>query len=1668
MNKVNKKAGIITGIILVTIFFSNIIYAGNSRMNGIYVEKVSVLNGNDIATNGDIVEITVKSEQEIEFIESQIYIGNAIISNVDIKYDDNGNGEYKVSYKIPDEIRTGDENEVFEGDNVKLGYSIIVKDAGGNETVLEAGEDYLITYYKSLRNSIFENSIEYDANLVNSIYDFESSADYVKDGDKLTITFKTKQQINVEEMTISGYKVDCTSNDDVEWKAELQIDKNMFENDNFNLECSCKITNSVGNEDSFTKHCAVYYAPINVENLNIESDNGISNAAKNGDKIKISFETGHPVNTTGSTLEMSKSIEIEFDEKIIDGKYKYTSEFEVKDDVEFYYKKIGANLILNDNVGNEKKVITQESDIIYYAPIKIDNLKIVSKNANSKLVKNGDIIEISFETKHRVQATVSSLYMSESEKIESDEENIKGIYKYTYKFEVGNDKKYDNKKISVELVVKDEVGNEPVEMSEESNITYYAPIEIENVIIESENVSDKFVKNGDIVEISFETKHKVQAEESILKMSKDIKIEDVNEETINSVYKYTIVFKVQDDEKYDSETISVNFIINDEAGNTTFNETLKSDITYYAPIKVKNIEIESKKYVKDGDIIKISFETQHKVDTAESTVEMSKSIKTEFTEKEIEGVYKYTYDFEVKNDEEYDNKKIGINLILKDKAHNKKEKSEKSNITYYAPIEIKDFKIQYKNKDEAFVKNGDKIQITFETSHPVKNNGSILKMSKDKGIQFTQVNIGGTYKYTSEFEVKNDTKYDDKKIIVSLYLRDYAGNYKKYENEESDITYYAPIKIMSLKMQTDNKNNKNLANKNDTITVSFCTTHKVNIKKSVIKFSKNYNMKIVKNGEMRNGRYIYKVSYEVMKDSSIDEQKIGFSVRVGDVAGNKTVTKNENDITNTVLYYKPVSKSVKHISFKSSNNHGTLAKKGDTLTFSFKSSHPVNVKGKIAGRNVKFISSDKGYNWIGSIKVTGKKLQDNKEIEYKIDISDKAGGKQSYKNGEGTKKIKYYAPISINELSMVNQEGSNLIAKNDDEVKVSFATTHPVKISDATIAGQKVDFIRDDKRDDTNIYWTASYKVREGDTANMAAIAMNFMVNDDAGNTAIKVTQEGIDNVIYYAPIEVSNLRISTDNAKDGNLYAKDGNTVTVEFNTNHKADMSIGTIAGHIAEISSEKLSDTNYKWRMDYTIKNGDIGDLSNVGFSFSLDDEAHNDSVSMDHNSTTMQNAITYYAPIMANTDYSSDYKDGTYVKNGDTITVNCRTSHPVKTTSASIAGRQATVQGNDTNALSMIYTIPENEGAIPEDGIKFEYTIEDIAGNELKVNQVSDTSVVKNIIYDRTLPVVNVSNDNTGGTSFYSDTAKYSLVYTGTNIFEDGMSCIINGVERIGDLKKYPTDDGYRVDIELDAEENYLIKASCIDLAGNKDSSDTSISVTVDKTNPILKIVNINTGYIFNSEFTLADYLDIEEKNLKDIDCMLTDNEGTHDWDINDVVIGDGKKTVTLKMTDMAGNVSDTYVYEFYVDVTAPSPVIMDKDSGYMFKQGKNSKKFAKNMSLNISLDEINVGKEPDKFTAIKVLDEDGNEYMDVIKSGRVEEDGSYSISIAKDGEYTLNVQAVDSVGNDTGLCKYSFMVGEKTWYIRFYENTPVFVTVVVCMSLLTVMGAAGFVIKKKGK
>lgn len=1404
---------------------------------------------------------------------------------------------------------------------------------------------------------------------------------------------------------------------------------------------------------------------------------------KNGDVLKLKFLVKEQLGKIddSSILLMINDKKVALTSTMItstksDNKevYEYSINVEINKDIRLVDNDIiNIALSLKDNSGNTSEVYTQQfEDIQYYAPIKecISVQSIESDSTADNIVTSGNIVNVTFFETHDIQMNTEKSYiMFGDEKIDNAEitcvQDSQNLSKYVYSFKVpdillgsGKEVNVDNCEIKYVLALYDEVGNQD-DISDVTGLIYYAPLEksLKNISFDEDN---KYIKTDDILTLNITTTHPVDLTSAFI-ANKAAVIEESSDK-VNWVVKYKFT-------NSDSDINGITYKINiNDVVHSKYERTGKSNITFYESIKLKSLSMSAgKNYVKNGDKITLTFTTNHPVDINSSYIKMSQNINIKM-EKRLAGC-KYTAQYTIENDSDFDNQVIGFTITISDKAgnvlavneNNRNEKNDKwitKSIRYYRPINdsITNLSVNSSNANPGLVRDGNKLSIQLKASHKISvKNASIA----GRTVILSASNGGCTWSGT--LVIKTGMIKDNSFVKYSLNICDTAGNTGTINsNKEKKIKFYAPIKLNDIRISSSN-NCKSLAKNGDTVKVSFSTSHPVKLCKKTLSMSKNHDMEIEKNGFYRLGKYYYEMSYVVNADQEYDNNQFRFKMIVNDMADNDRVNINEEDTNKKVYYYSTIDSTIESVDFTTQNSSPQYVRNGENVTLLLKTKHPVNIKDAfIAGKKVTFNSKDGGKTWISTLKIHNEMLADNSKVEYEFKVEDKAGNAEYSCSNKDKSNITYYSPITINRLNVVStNKNSDRIAKNGDNIQIDFQTEHPVIISSASMAGKQLTLNSQD-----GMNWSGCYTVESDDTLNMNAISFNIDIGDNAGNQHVSYSQNDCKNIIYYAPIQITDISIHSSNVKDGLKYAKNDDTATISFTSNHDISVSQSNVAGESVEAVSQKISDKEYRWSMNIKIRNGLIQDQNYISFGFIANDEAGNDNVEVTDASQGVQNRIQYFAPVNSETSFKSSYGDGTFVKNGDSVIVKSHCSHSVDIISAEIFGRSASVQGRQSTDLVMTYQIPINEAALPQKDVTFSYIAEDCAGNQINVNQISDSSIIKNIIYDRTSPVVKIVNDNTSGASYFAGKASYTIAYTGTNMYEEGASCNINGQECISNYVKTKIDNGYQITVTLEKDRNYVINASCINRAGNRDSSNLSVNITIDTTNPELSVTKVKTGEVFNKEINMADYLNINESNLKDVYCMMTDNTGTHDWDIHDKITGDGKKTVTLQLTDLAGNSSDTYTYEFYVDTTPPSEVVKDSKTGYVFKEG-NNRTFKKQISLNVSLEDIFVNDKPDHFEKIFVLDDKGNKYLNLLESKYEKKDGTYSATLSKEGNYILQVQAVDSVGNSTDVKEYKLKIGQENVIEMVYKNTPLFIGIII-VTIVSLTGIAVWLVQKR--
>lgn len=654
-----------------------------------------------------------------------------------------------------------------------------------------------------------------------------------------------------------------------------------------------------------------------------------------------------------------------------------------------------------------------------------------------------------------------------------------------------------------------------------------------------------------------------------------------------------------------------------------------------------------------------------------------------------------------------------------------------------------------------------------------------------------------------------------------------------------------------------------------------------------------------------------------------------------------------------------------------------------------------------------------------------------------------------------TTSIKFHGNIGtgLSGLTFFSDNIEAAVAKTGDRAYVSFYTTHPVLKKDAAIsqtAALSMVWVRNnDTSELPGCYYHEGYCTLVKDSAyDNKDLDFTVTLYDAAQNTEVIVTQADTGSIKYYAPIVVSSIVIVSNNNRDGSKYAKNGDAVKVTFTTNHDTIITGTTIGGKAVSALKESGAGIAKYWTMSYKLENGDVADISKVPFSLTANDVAGNPEITRTQLSSDVASSIIYYAPITAATSISSDYRNSNYINNGGSVTVYGRMNHAVAITSASIMGRRAGNSGSGSASLRMSYQIPFEEDNIDEGAVKFAYAVSDAAGNTLSVNKTNGSRPTA-VTYDRTAPTISISPNLL---SFTAESVTFTVTFEDEHLCGEDISILLNGEQQMTSRDKASVSGTrYSKAITLDTDGNYSIVASQYDRAGNKTVPDASASITIDMTSPEIKTVNINMDkpQAFRSGFKINDYFNFIDENIKDIICTLTDSEGTRDWDVNEALTGDGKKTINLIVIDMANNTSATVTYDLYIDGTAPKPLIIDSISGGTVAAGENPNAFLSEMELSVSLESLNIEglTKEDQFTQLIITKKDGAIVADILNIVTPDENGMYNYSLEQFGDYVLLVEAADEVGNETGELRYEFRFQDKSIFQKFYENTPLFVSVI---------------------
>jgi len=1431
--------------------------------------------------------------------------------------------------------------------------------------------------------------------------------------------------------------------------------------------------------------------------------------ATTGDKITVTFTTQQDINLRYPMIAGKNAGNIQSPTSYVDGikTWTWTFSYTIETNAMVTPGVIPFSFTISKTISNstETKNYTQddcENDEVvnYELPFQVDFTNISSNNSvDNHTAASTNMVMLNFTTDEGVtvsSATVAGRTAKFSKIVNIDGSiivNIDGSINWSCENIPCSDLSTDGK-VPFVIDLTDAAGNSAhmTQDTVQSSVMFYGEINAQITDISSSNANPSYVKNGDTITVLFSTRHSITMDSLLCKKT-------AGDTTVNVVptrmdmdgKAWKLVFTVTGNlfDNISSPKFEIN--LRDAAGQTQIlSYTQTGELTYISPIEITDLNISSNnlqggsQVAHTGDIITIKYTTVNATDRPE--IRINNILTNPLNCAKTDGGKTWTLQYIIAAGMYTGDTAVGFSIKMKDYAGNIETITDQtaenfptpSSVSYFSDIQVLNVQVQSSNPAVTPIAViNDTVTIDFDTQHVV----SITSLVVDN-ISISDYTATGTdstgHHWTISYKVTDGMYSDNTAVQFCVNTKDESGNLAQVTSDEGTaIIYFAPLiesgVINDLVIETDNQsygNNSGVeyAKDGNTVTVSFQTSHPIETPAGIIAGSTaNFT------NDMQD-KMTWKAMY-VLPENAVgildiqDNTDLQFSLIIKDAGGN-TASKTQTD-TKAVRYLAPIADGLSSISFLSDNTgtSGQYAKNGNTVTLQFSTSHPVNLENAVMENAVVVFSctdDTKIWTYTVTVPVADLTITDNSDIRFSFNLNDAAGNTPISETQDNVPKVRFQAPITIyNLLMQSNNANSSSLASNGDIITVQFETKHPVVLTDSKIAGQAVSF---SSLNNDSMHWTAVYITADKITADNAYISLAVHVGDLAGNDPVVLTENsaGITPVKYYAPIAITNLMISTTNTKNGAQFARDEDVVTVSFTTNHDVAVENARIAGN--SVSQTKTDSTtggiDKSYSLAYIVKNNDIPDLSTVSFALTLTDIAGNTPVSRVNTDADVKNSIQYFAPITAVTSVSSGGKNISYAKNGDTVTLSVTANHNVTVQTASILGKPAKIAGDNTVKPSLSFTIPSTENIIKEGVAEITYTVADEAGNVYQTAQTNDPSLSQ-VIYDRTNPGLAVTPLFNGYTN---ESVTYKIDFSDTNPDKQEMSVKLNGVEQIaGSDRAAMSGSTFTKTITVASDDIYSLTASVADMAGNLADPDYSSKITIDKTNPTVtsKKIAFDKPQVYKSGFVLGDYIDIEDTNVSEVVCMLTDSDGSRDWALETPITTDGKKTIYLLAKDFAGNASNEVVFDIYIDATVPKPIVTDEVSSTTLLQGNNEALISK-MILNIRLQDINVGNESaDKFTSLELTDSNGNLVTDILGTMNPGEDGSYSVAVASFGTYTLLIEAEDDVGNKTEKMQYTFQFKDKSILQKYFDNKPVFYSTTAAAAVLAA-GAAVILIMRR--
>lgn len=382
---------------------------------------------------------------------------------------------------------------------------------------------------------------------------------------------------------------------------------------------------------------------------------------------------------------------------------------------------------------------------------------------------------------------------------------------------------------------------------------------------------------------------------------------------------------------------------------------------------------------------------------------------------------------------------------------------------------------------------------------------------------------------------------------------------------------------------------------------------------------------------------------------------------------------------------------ITEIVFQSSNENPTLCRTGDLIELDFKVVDHTVVSEVMIGDQVVEIQNNDG-NYHAEYKV----IQDMRLPKIGYQITYEVNGKIDEVCSDESQSIQYIEPLVIEGISFKSNNANPTVAANDNVVTFSFDLNHDIVNPGKVKIGDK-EYSLEKREENGRITYQCLHRVENGQFEDQKAIPIDLsqikQVYDIAGNQA-ELTLS--DNVLYYAPLEISDVTWQSDN--NDPQAAINGNNLTFSFCTNHLLNTT-PKIEIADTEINLEvNNTDHGFQYSGKYQLKDESFEDNTVIPLDLSLLSGICDIAGNTAFVETTQ--TITFHTGLLiTDVHFQSSHVNHNMAINGDSVTFSFLSNRALSQPEhVKIGNHSLELQSETTNAgvlYQATYTIKSDE-------------------------------------------------------------------------------------------------------------------------------------------------------------------------------------------------------------------------------------------------------------------------------------------------------------------------------------------------------------------------------------